>query len=77
MALYTAAHTRPNGRLGSAEDDGLAPDQVAAFFTLPPDHIGEHAELLLAADWLTEADTSGERLRGQLAERALPLGGLL
>ncbi len=36
-----------------------------------------HAELLVAADWLAEADTAGGRLRGQLAERVLPLRGLL
>ncbi|MEU5127910.1 hypothetical protein [Streptomyces mobaraensis] len=77
LALYTVAHTRPDGRLGRAEDDGLALDQVAAFCSLPPDRIGEHTERLLAADWLTEADTTGDRLRGQLAERALPLSGML
>ncbi|MEU5599958.1 hypothetical protein [Streptomyces sp. NPDC020298] len=77
LALYTAAHTRPDGRLGHAEDGGLLLDQVAAFTALPADHIAEHAELLVAADWLAEADTTGDRLRGQLTERVLPLGGLL
>lgn len=77
LALYTAAHTRPDGRLGRAEGDGLHLDQVAAFCALPPDQVGKHAELLVAADWLTEADTAGDRLRGQLTEGILPLGGLL
>ncbi|MFF3910279.1 hypothetical protein ACFYZJ_30965 [Streptomyces sp. NPDC001848] len=77
LALYTAAHTRPDGRLGRAEDGGLLLDQAAAFCALPPDQVAEHAELLVTADWLTEADTAGDRLRGQLAERVLPLGGLL
>ncbi|WP_344407036.1 hypothetical protein [Streptomyces longisporus] len=77
LALYTAAHTRPDGRLGRAEDGGLHLGQAAAFTALPPDQVAEHAELLVAADWLTEADIAGERLRGQLAERVLPLGGLL
>jgi hypothetical protein len=77
LALYTAAHTRPDGHLGRPEDSGLDLDQVAAFCTLPPDQVAEHAELLIAADWLTEADTAGDRLRGQLTERILPLGGLL
>ncbi|MEW2395941.1 hypothetical protein [Streptomyces sp. NPDC046862] len=77
LALYTAAHTRPDGRLGSAEDGGLHLDQVAAFCALPPDQVAEHAGLLVTADWLAEADTAGERLRGQLTERVLPLGGLL
>lgn len=77
LALYTAAHTRPDGRLGHAEDGGLHLEQAAAFTALPPDHIAEHAQLLVAADWLTEADTAGDRLRGQLTERILPLGGLL
>jgi hypothetical protein len=79
LALYTAAHTRPDGRLGRAEDGGLHLDQAAAFCTLPTDQVAEHAELLVAADWLTETetDTAGERLRGQLAERILALGGLL
>ncbi|WP_236573214.1 hypothetical protein [Streptomyces sp. GS7] len=52
-------------------------DQVAAFCTLPPEQVAEHAELLIAADWLAEADTTGDRLRGQLTERILPLSGLL
>ncbi|MET7718838.1 hypothetical protein [Streptomyces sp. NPDC005407] len=77
LALYTAAHTRPDGRLGHAEDGGIDLDKAAAFCTLPPEEIIEHAELLIAADWLTEADTADGRLRGQLAERVLPLGGLL
>ncbi|MHA7959722.1 hypothetical protein ACX9I7_18380 [Streptomyces sp. L500] len=77
LALYTAAHARPDGRLGHAEDDGLRLDQAAEFCALPPDQIAEHAGLLVAAGWLAEADTTGDRLRGQLAERALPLGGML
>ncbi|RPF39368.1 hypothetical protein EDD92_9621 [Streptomyces sp. TLI_185] len=77
LALYTAAHTRPDGRLGHAEDGGLPLDQVAAFCALPPGQVAEHTELLVAADWLAEADTAGGRLRGQLTERVLPLGGLL
>ncbi|WP_306823486.1 hypothetical protein [Streptomyces sp. JJ66] len=77
LALYTAAHTRPDGRLGPAEDGGLDLDQVAEFAALAPGQVAEHAELLVAADWLTEADTTGGRLRGQLTERVLPLGGLL
>ncbi|MEV0093828.1 hypothetical protein [Streptomyces sp. NPDC050738] len=77
LALYTAAHSRSDGRLGTAEDDGLPLDAVAAFCTLPPTEVGEHAELLVAADWLVDADVSGDRLRGQLTERCLPLGGLL
>jgi hypothetical protein len=77
LALYTAAHTRPDGRLGRAEDGGLPLDQAAAFCALTPDQVAEHAELLTVADWLTEADTAAGRLRGQLTERVLPLGGLL
>ncbi|WP_338674614.1 hypothetical protein V1460_17535 [Streptomyces sp. SCSIO 30461] len=77
LALYTAAHARPDGRLGHPEDGGLLLDQVAAFCVLTPDQVGEHSGLLVAADWLTEADTAGGRLRGQLTERILPLGGLL
>ncbi|MFJ4014381.1 hypothetical protein [Streptomyces sp. NPDC090026] len=77
LALYTAAHTRPDGRLGPAEDGGLDLDQVAAFCVLTPGQVAEHAGLLVAADWLTEADTAQGRLRGQPTERVLPLGGLL
>ncbi|MEZ3182711.1 hypothetical protein KYY02_29845 [Streptomyces pimonensis] len=77
LALCTAAHTRPDGRLGRAEDDGLHLDRVAAFCALPPDQVAEHTELLVAADWLTEVDTAGKRLRGRLTERTLPLGALL
>lgn len=77
LALYTAAHTRPDGRLGLPEDGGLPLDRAAAFCALPPDQVAEHAGLLTAADWLTEADTTGGKLRGQLTERVLPLGGLL
>ncbi|MGP4091832.1 hypothetical protein [Streptomyces sp. KR55] len=40
-------------------------------------HAPTGAGLLVAADWLAEADTAGGRLRGQLTERILPLGGLL
>ncbi|MEV5082815.1 hypothetical protein AB0K74_29665 [Streptomyces sp. NPDC056159] len=77
LALYTAAHARPDGRLGHPEGGGLHLEKAAAFCTLPPEQIAEHAELLITADWLTEADTTGGRLRGQLTERILPLGGLL
>ncbi|WP_327425372.1 hypothetical protein OG963_00355 [Streptomyces sp. NBC_01707] len=77
LALYTAAHTRPDGRLGHAEDGGLHLGKIAAFCALPPEKIAEHAGLLVAADWLAEADTAQGMLHGQLAERVLPLGGLL
>jgi hypothetical protein len=77
LALYTAAHTRPDGRLGHAEQGGLHLEEAAAFCALPPGQVTEHAELLVAADWLAEADTAADRLRGQLTERVLPLGGLL
>ncbi|MGW4042205.1 hypothetical protein [Streptomyces sp. NPDC004721] len=56
LALYTAAHNRPAGRLGHVEDGGLHLDRVAAFCSLPPDHVAEHADLLVTADWLAEAD---------------------
>jgi hypothetical protein len=76
LALYTAVHTRPDGRLGRTEG-GLDLDQAAAFCTLPQKQVIEHAELLVAVDWLAEADTAHGRLCGQLSERILPLGGLL
>ncbi|MFH8492305.1 hypothetical protein [Streptomyces longisporoflavus] len=77
LALHTAAHTRPDGRLGHPRAGGLPLDQVAAFTALKPEQVGEHADLLVAADWLTEADTGQGQLRGQLADRVLPLSGLL
>ncbi|MGW5861207.1 hypothetical protein ACWFRJ_03380 [Streptomyces sp. NPDC055239] len=78
LALHTAAHTRPDGRIGRPEDGGGLPlEQVAAFCALTPEQVTEHAELLVAAGWLTEADTAEGRLRGQLTERVLPLSGLL
>lgn len=77
LALYTAAHTRPDGRLGRIEDGGLNLKEVAVFCALPSDQVIEHAELLITADWLTEADTDGGKLSGQLTERILLLGGLL
>jgi hypothetical protein len=77
LALYTAAHTRPDGRLGHAGAGGLPLEKAAAFCSLTPDEVTEHTELLVTADWLAEADTAEGKLRGQLAERVLPLGGLL
>ncbi|ELP65245.1 hypothetical protein STRTUCAR8_00234, partial [Streptomyces turgidiscabies Car8] len=77
LALYAAAHTRPDGRLGNTEDDGIHLDQAAAFTALSPEQVAEHAQLLVTADWFTEADTDHGMLRGRLAERVLPLGGLL
>lgn len=79
LAVYTAAHSRPDGRLGGAGEggDGLASDTVASFCGLRPEDVVEHAGLLIAAGWLDEADASGGRLRGRLAERVLPLSGLL
>lgn len=77
LALYTAAHTRPDGHLGLPEDGGLPLDQVAAFCAVSPEQVSEHADLLVAADWLTGADTAQGLLRGQLTERVLPLSGLL
>ncbi|MFD8111047.1 MULTISPECIES: hypothetical protein [Streptomyces griseus group] len=41
LALYTAAHTGPDGRLGHPEDSGLRLDQVSAFCALPPDDVTE------------------------------------
>ncbi|MFF0465678.1 hypothetical protein [Streptomyces mexicanus] len=77
LALYTAAHTRPDGSLGHAPDSGLLLEEIAAFCALPTGQVAGHADLLVAADWLAEADTAGGRLRGWLTERALPLSGLL
>ncbi|MFI2241207.1 hypothetical protein [Streptomyces chrestomyceticus] len=77
LALYTAAHTRPDGSLGPAEDDGLDLNQAAAFCALSPGQVAEHAGLLVTADWLSEADTTADRLRGRLAERVWPLAGVL
>ncbi|MFI6638886.1 hypothetical protein [Streptomyces sp. NPDC050504] len=77
LALYTAAQIRPDGRLGSADDGGLDLAGAAAFCALPPDEVAARAELLVAADWLAEADTAGGLLRGRISERILPLGGLL
>ncbi|MGW5784437.1 hypothetical protein ACWEWK_10635 [Streptomyces sp. NPDC003757] len=81
LAVYTAAHSRPDGRLGErvegAGGDGVGLDAVASFCGLRPEDIAEHAELLVAAGWLTEADIAGGRLRGRLAERVLPLSGLV
>ncbi len=77
LALYTAAHTRPDGHLGHPEDGGLYLDKAAVFCALPTEQMGEHVELLVAADWLAEVDISEGRLHGQLTERVLPLAGLL
>ncbi|MEV5016666.1 hypothetical protein ACIGW1_34630 [Streptomyces sp. NPDC053780] len=81
LAVHTAAHSRPDGRLGErvegAEGDGVGLDAAASFCGLPPEDVAEHAELLVAAAWLTEADIAGGRLRGRLAERVLPLSGLV
>ncbi len=79
LALWTAGHVRPDGRLGGVEDDGLDLAGAAAFCGLPPEELGPHVERLLAADWLTEgeADTDAGRLRGRLSERVLSLGALL
>jgi hypothetical protein len=83
LALYTAAHSRPDGRLGErgegegAGDDGLDLGAVASFCGLRPEEVAGHAGPLVAADWLAEADTAGGRLRGRLGERVLPLSGLL
>ena len=79
LAVYTAAHSRPDGSLGGVgEDAGLALDEVAQFCGLRPEEVSEHAGLLVAAGWLAEeADTTDGRLRARLAERVLPLSGLL
>ncbi|WP_211834286.1 MULTISPECIES: hypothetical protein [Streptomyces violaceusniger group] len=77
LVLYTAAHARPDGRLGHSEDGGLNLDQAAAFTALPPEEVAEHAGLLITADWLAETNTAEGKLRGQLTERILPLRGLL
>ncbi|MFJ7229473.1 hypothetical protein ACIQVF_07945 [Streptomyces tendae] len=79
LAVYTAAYSRPGGCLGGVgEDAGLALDEVAQFCGLRPEEVAEHAGLLAAAGWLAqEADTTDGRLRARLAERVLPLSGLL
>ncbi|MFG3248308.1 hypothetical protein [Streptomyces sp. NPDC048187] len=81
LAVYTAAHSRPDGRLAEriegAASDGLGLDVVASFCALRPEDIAEHAELLVAVGWLTEADTARGKLRGRLGERVLPLSGLV
>ncbi|MET8704350.1 hypothetical protein ABZW10_36675 [Kitasatospora sp. NPDC004723] len=77
LALYTAAHTRSDGHLGHAKDDGIPLEAAAAFCAVPVENVTEHADLLVATDWLTEASTTDGLLRGQLAERVWSLGGLL
>ncbi|MDQ8707555.1 hypothetical protein RCO28_34555 [Streptomyces sp. LHD-70] len=77
LALCTAAHSRPDGCLGSLQDGGLPLDRVAAFCGVSPEHVAEHADLLVTADWLTETVTDQGQLQGQLTERALPLSALL
>ncbi len=77
LALYAAAHARPDGGLGNAEGGGLHLDRVAAFCSLSADQVAEHAESLVAAGWFSEAGTAEGRLRGRLADRALPHSGLL
>ncbi|MFE9369678.1 hypothetical protein ACFYM2_07880 [Streptomyces sp. NPDC006711] len=77
LALYAAAHSRPDGQLGPEQDGGLHLDRLSAFCALPAEEIGEQAELLVTADWFSEADTSQDRLRARLSERVLPLSGLL
>ncbi|MCX3061375.1 hypothetical protein [Streptomyces beihaiensis] len=77
LALYTAAHTRPDGRLRHAGRDGLGIEEAAAFCAVPPEDVRVHADLLVGAGWLAEADVREGRVCGQLAERVLPLGGLL
>ncbi|MFF0678984.1 hypothetical protein ACFYVW_10380 [Streptomyces tendae] len=78
LAVYTAAHSRPGGCLGGVgEDAGPALDEVAQFCGLRPEEVAEHAGLLTAAGWLEEAAAADGRLRGRLAERVLPLSGLL
>ncbi|MGW4806363.1 hypothetical protein [Kitasatospora sp. NPDC004272] len=80
LALCTAAHshpdghTHPDGRLGHGQDGAISLDAAAAFCAVPPEYLAEHADLLIAADRLTEADTADSRLRGRLAERVWPLG---
>ncbi|MFK4066767.1 hypothetical protein [Streptomyces sp. NPDC029674] len=77
LALYAAAHARPDGRLGRVEDGGLILSEAAAFCGLAVEDVGEHADLLVAADWLAEGDIAAGTLRGRLTERVLPLAGLL
>ncbi|MCZ7414760.1 MULTISPECIES: hypothetical protein [unclassified Streptomyces] len=77
LALYTAAHTAPDGRLVHTGDEGLPLDHVAGFCALTPEQVTEHAGLLVTVDWLAHAETADGRLHGRLAERALPMGGLL
>ncbi|MER6475911.1 hypothetical protein [Streptomyces filamentosus] len=77
LALYTAAHARPNGHLGPQDGAGLPLDRAALFCGLPPGRIAQHAELLVTADWLAEAATADGRLHGRLADRVLSLGGRL
>ncbi|GAA2576760.1 MULTISPECIES: hypothetical protein [Streptomyces] len=80
LAVYTAAHSRPDGCLADVgEDAGLALDEVARFCGVRSDDVAGHVGLLVAAGWLAEegTDTADGRLRGRLAERVLPLSGLL
>lgn len=64
---------------GGGGTGGLALDQAAVFCALTADQVAEHAELLVTADWLAEAevDTAAGRLRGRLSQRVLPLGALV
>ncbi|WP_051861037.1 hypothetical protein [Streptomyces griseus] len=77
LALYTAAHARPDGHLGPGDDAGLPLDRAALFCGLPPGEIARHADLLVTADWLTEAALRDDRLHGRLTDRVVPLGGRL
>ncbi|MFD7169733.1 hypothetical protein [Streptomyces violascens] len=47
------------------------------FCALSSGQVAEHTEFLVTTDWLTDAEIHGGRLRARLAERVLPLGGLV
>jgi hypothetical protein len=77
LALYTAAHTRPDGHLGHPRETGVDLARAAAFATLTVDQVAEHVDVLVSADWLTDTTIRDGRLSGRLTERVLPLGGRL
>ncbi len=72
LALTLATRTEADGRLGPG-GEGVGLESLAAWCPVGPDALPHAVDLLIAADWLTDAALSGTGLTGRLAERVLPL----
>ncbi|GGS62281.1 hypothetical protein AB0E75_27480 [Streptomyces griseoviridis] len=73
LALALATRTGLDGEVLGPGGEGVDTGSLAALYAGAPGDLPDLVAQLTAADWLAEAEVSGDRLIGRLSERVWPL----